>query len=882
MYKNLPELLLTAAAKHADKTAFRHIKGQYVFDFKYSEITTLSCRIAQSLHSAGVRAGDKICLYAENSPEWFIACLAIFRLGAIVVPIDARSREAEIMPVMDKVQAKLLIAGGRQYMRASGLNLEDRLLHIDNLLASDSQSSLPHLPSISSDSPAVIIFTSGTSGASKGVVLTHGNIVSNIVSACSEFDINNDDRVFSVLPLSHALGFTVGTAGPFAKGATIICAKLKGAAFLKQILKTERVSVLVGIPVVFQALVKELENKIAKMPKSIQKTIAAARKIGSKSQRSARVLFTYIHNELGGKIKFWIAGGSHTPPDVIETLHSLGIPLRTGYGLTEASPILTVNTLKVHKTGSAGKPIPGVSIRIANPDDKGCGEILAHGPNIMSHYYENPQATKEVIKDGWLHTGDSGYIDRDGFLFITGRIKSMIVTSGGYNIFPEEMEEALEKSTFIKEICVLGKQTSHGEEPYAVIVPSDKAPKEQAVLRQKLQAEINKCLAHLADYKRLSGFEISLDPLPRTKSMKVSRVEVMKTLKGESGPVIVPDEEIKTDHNGEVVLRILADFVASGQDKITFSLSSNLNSDLQIDSFAKLELACQLEDELEIELSEDDMQEAQTVEDLLVAVKSASVAHKNGRNISHDDKGFSVKCTSWPVDMKFINSLPFKGDPFLNASRSTALIMARTAMQAYNHYDAFGVDHLSFDPPYIIAANHGSHIDTLALMAAIPPRLIKDVHPVAAADYFFGSQNSAIISHLFINAVPFYRFGNFEESLRSCAELLRKSKILIIFPEGTRTVNGEFNVFKPGVAHLAIGQQCPVIPAYIHGSNKVLAKGTKLPQPQELKVYFGTPLYPSSKTTDFKSCKEFTDRIAKAVAELKKSRQSCEEKAESV
>jgi long-chain acyl-CoA synthetase len=890
-YKNLQELILAASTRWKDKVAFRHIASGRVRSFKYSELAKLSYRIVEAFWVRGLRPGDYVAIWADNSPEWVLACLAAWRLGLVVVPLDSRARASEVFPVIERTSPKLVLTGRKQFVRIQERLEADQLALIDELSAPvgsvDLSKELPRIQVVGSDQPAMIVFTSGTSGASKGVVLTHGNILTNALSVSQSHDVNVDDRLLSILPLSHMFEFTAGMIGPLHKGATIVYSQLKGASHLKELMKVEKISVMLATPMVFQALLQAIHAEIEKLPRSKQIAAAALRQVVKANPALGPVLFRDLHNELGGKIKFWFAGGAPTPPDVIAQFASFGLPLLTGYGLTEAGPIVAANNKGASKAESVGRPILGVQVKIErSSEDSKSGEILVRGPNIMSHYFENPEETAKTVKDGWLHTGDSGYLDKDGYLHITGRLKSMIVTAGGYNIFPEELEEALSKSSMIKEVCVIGYQTPQGEEVAAAIVPEvsfQARPDKEA----RIKEEVATCLSDLADYKRLASYQIWDEDLPRTGIGKMRRGEVARlyALKQQNrSQERTPVEGVKWDDDGQRVCRIIGDVMdpdalaglSPSGDRL-FSPQANLTADLGLDSFARLELTCKLEEEFGIALEEDALQDAQTVEDLVLNVKGARKLCATRIEVLSGEKSaleeqvvdaILVESKPWPREWLADMNYPLQDNPLVAASRRLLGTGLKAFLKIYNNFETVGADRLLIEPPYIVAANHASHFDTAAIVGSFPTGLLKHVHPVAAADYWFNSPLAAAFSGYILNAVPFERYGNFEESMKDCEDLLKQSKILIIYPEGKRSLDGSMGQFKPGIAKLSILCNCPIIPAYIKGTFDVLPKGKAVVAPKNVKVSFGLPIYPTPGNADLKACQDLTRRVRESIEQL--------------
>lgn len=899
----LHEVVLAAAARWGKRPALRHIYGGKSREIFYENLPRLTYLFAEALARRGVKPGDRVVLCADNCPEWVIACIAALRLGATVVPVDSRSRQSDVEMVAEKVKPVLFVLGRLQFGLLRETLDEARVLLLDEFLngvtrdtADGGARPFIDFRHVSEDTPALIVFTSGTSGVSKGVVLTHANIAANVKEIVKRFRVDNTDRLLSVLPLSHMFEFTAGLIGPLVKGACMVYSRLRGPDHLRELLRVERINVLIGVPAIYQNVLKAIETKIAAMPNEKQQQVAIARKlVGSNIGGSAlnNVIMQDVLRELGGNIKFWAAGGAPVPAEVVTGLASFGIPVLAGYGLTEASPIVAANTHAANRPGSVGKPLDNVEVRIAEN-----GEILVRAPSVMHGYVDDPKATEEVLKDGWLYTGDVGRLDEDGYLYVTGRIKSTIVTAGGYNIHPEELEYALEQSPLIKEASVFGLQTSTGEQPHGIIVPSadhiDKAND-----KDFFRAEIARCFADLAEYKRLAGFEVYSGELPRTRTNKIQRskaAELYQQLLENNGAGIPPQEPPAFDEHGaslrDVVMEILAPDVAARVANKPVGLKTTLAGELGIDSFARLELTLRLEQKFDVELPDDAVNDVQTIDELINLVRS-----RQGK--SGDSSGDVVNCESNNFDtlmqryaqlmpegspqaqrlMTSVASWPF-GKPIgaeIKLEQKGVVLEARKGLvtgmrlflRMYNGYEAIDKEKLKIAPPYILVANHTSHIDTAALFAAVPREWIGLIHPVAASDTFYRNKISAEISANVLNAVPFDRYGDFEHSMAECRAVLERGEILLMFPEGTRSMTGSIGPFRSGAAQLAIAVGCPVVPAFIEGGADILPKKARMLRPRKLRVVFGDALTPPPGPVDLQKVQEFTKQLEQAVIALK-------------
>jgi long-chain acyl-CoA synthetase len=364
-----------------------------------------------------------------------------------------------------------------------------------------------------------ILFTSGTMGNSKGVMLTHGNVASNIVDARKWVDLRGTDRFLSVLPIHHSYECTDGFLLPIYLGASISFAE--NLRRIAENMAETHTTAMLGVPLLWHAIYKKIETGLAE--KGIRK-VNAAKKLAAWTEKLLglsirRLLFAPVHKKLGGCLRIFISGGAAVDPAVAQGFRELGVTFLQGYGLTESAPIIAVNRNRAFRDNAAGLPLPSVDVAIAED-----GEILARGPNIMKGYYNNPDATWEALEDGWLHTGDLGYIDAEGFLYIQGRKKSVIVTTAGKKIYPEEVEAEILNSPCVAECIVCGQEEDAVE---AIVVPDWENPAlhgvDAAGIERILQKEVKECCQKLASFKRVTKITVRHEELEKTTTKKIKR-----------------------------------------------------------------------------------------------------------------------------------------------------------------------------------------------------------------------------------------------------------------------------------------------------------------------------------------------------------------------
>jgi long-chain acyl-CoA synthetase len=548
---DLRDMLEKSAATFGSRNAFLYKNGDEYDSLSFRDFKDQVFALGAGLFDIGFTPGHKAAVCAEGRWQWGLSYLAVACGGAINIPIDKDLRGQDIRHILDETEAEAIFTSMRQLdavleLRPSlpalryvicldGGKLPEGVLSASDLmergeeLLKRGKTGYADLK-ITPDLPVSIVYTSGTMGSAKGVVLTHRNLASNMMDMCRAVYIDENDIFLSVLPLHHTYECTCGLLTPLYRGSTIsYCDSYRYIATQMQEVKA---TVMLGVPLLFQTIFRKIMDGIR--DKGIARFHLGRRiaRLGEVFLGNAarRFVFSQLHQKFGGHLRMLISGGAASDPQVAQLFHDLGIVFIQGYGLTECSPILAVNRPHYFRDAAAGFPLPSVKIRIA--DD---GEICARGPSIMTGYYRKPEATAEVLRDGWFHTGDLGYLDADGFLFIHGRKKAVIVLNNGKNVYAEEVEATLNRSPFVLESLAWEGPEPGGkvEEVYATIVPNreefDRYAKEQGTeLTEQLVEEILKkaireeCSA-LAPYQRVRKFAIRWEEFDKTTTRKIKR-----------------------------------------------------------------------------------------------------------------------------------------------------------------------------------------------------------------------------------------------------------------------------------------------------------------------------------------------------------------------
>ncbi len=550
---DIRDLFIRSTQKYSGKIAL-----QYKQNGRWNPITYLQLQNEVEQAACGLASLDlkpqsgKLAIVGDNRPEWAIGYLAAACTGIVCVPIDKDLKEKEVYNILRFSGARALIGDDKHMPMILSLRgkLPD-LEHVFNMDAVNSKegirsfSELKRLgkdrmaagrndflqSSVSAGDRLSILFTSGTMGTSKGVILTHENVACNIMDAAKWVDLRTEDRFLSVLPMHHSYECTDGFLLPLYLGATISYAE--NLRRIAENLVETRSTVMLGVPLLWHAIYRKIESA---MEAEGMWKVNAAKKAATIAEKCfqwslRRFLFAKVHAKFGGCLRILISGGAAIDPAVAKGFRELGIEFLQGYGLTESAPILAVNRNKAFRDAAAGLPLPSVELKIAED-----GEILARGPNIMEGYYENPEATRDVLRDGWLCTGDLGYIDADGFLYIQGRKKSVLVSPAGKNIYPEEVEAEILRSPCISECLVYAPDADESGKGFvieAIVVPdmdyfSDRGivgdePSDLKNIEQELQKEVKERCRNLADYKKVARIKVRLEEMEKTTTKKVKR-----------------------------------------------------------------------------------------------------------------------------------------------------------------------------------------------------------------------------------------------------------------------------------------------------------------------------------------------------------------------
>jgi long-chain acyl-CoA synthetase len=509
------ELLREAAATYGPSRCLVYRTEERRSEYSYAQVLDRSLRVAALLRSKGVQRGDRVVLWGPNRPEWGFAYFGTLLLGAIVVPFDVRATEAFLERIESKTEPKATVAGRTQ--QESATLLHPGYITLDTLIEeADAFEPAADLPSIAPDDVAVLMYTSGTTGDPKGVILSHGNITTNLQAVPEIIEIEPHHRFLSLLPLSHVYEQVMGFLVAFTRGASITYIDTLKPQVIFEAMAAEGITEMACVPQLLQLFMNGIEREVRRQGKERLWNILHA--VASRLPfRLRRKLFPTVHRRLGGKFEFFAAGGSYLPPALAQKWENMGIEVVQGYGLTEASPLVSANPRRARKLDSIGKVVSSVRVKLGED-----GEILIQGPSVFKGYWHAPEATAEAFEEGWYHTGDMGRFDEDGYLYFAGRKKSLIVLASGMNVHAEDVEQALRDTNLVTDAAVFGVAERGDEQVHAVLALEDPGKAEEAIR----QANRN-----LAAHQRVTSHSIWPDPdFPRTHKLSVRRREVERRL----------------------------------------------------------------------------------------------------------------------------------------------------------------------------------------------------------------------------------------------------------------------------------------------------------------------------------------------------------------
>ncbi|PWD97906.1 long-chain fatty acid--CoA ligase [Marinilabilia rubra] len=778
-------------------------------------------KIEEFANLYNIEQGEKVAIFMENRPSWVYAFYSAWQNKAIAVPIDFLATADEVAFILKDCQPKIIFSSSgnaavlESAIEKAGTNPiviradEHELFQKEN--ASDSSVQIAN-----KEETAVIIYTSGTTGSPKGVMLSFDNLIANIDGVVHNIPIfTPESRTLMLLPLHHIFPLMGTMIIPLYAGGSVAISPSMASEDIIKTLQDNKITILIGVPRLYAAIRKGIKDKInasaiAKMLFNLAEKL--------QSPKFSKTIFKAVHKKMGGSLKHLVSGGAALDKEVGRDYQTLGFEVLEGFGMTESAPMITFTRPGRVVLGSPGEALPGTTIETID------GEIAVKGKQVMQGYYNRPEETSEVLKDGRLFTGDLGYVDKQGYLFITGRKKEIIVLSNGKNVNPSEIEQKVEESSLVRECGVFFKD----DLLQAVIVPEKSAigqPEDKSVEDIVRWNVIDHFNQNVSSYKKIMRFYLTDQDLPRTRLSKLQRFkleEFAKKTETDDHLQLKPDfEEYK----------MITDYLSKekGRDVLPHH---HLEMDLGLDSLDKVGFETYLFQTFGVSLDPVEMLRFNNVHLLAEHVREAKTKVEeqkiNWRDILKEKVNLQLPKT-W-------------------ATGSLMVRISRFFFHSYFRFKARGMKNIP-NGPCIIAPNHQSFFDGLFVASYLRTRQIRKTYFYAKEKHvrqpwlkFLANRNNIIIMDL---------NNDLKSSIQKMAEVLKREKNLIIFPEGTRTKNGKLGQFKKTFAILSRELNIPVVPVSIKGAHEALPKGSIFPRPfKKVNIEFLNPVYPEDKTYD--------------------------------
>ena len=808
--------------KDYNKTAIIYDDREY----SYKEVILSAKSFSERIN---IKKEDRVIIFMENRPELLFSFLGIWNKQGTCVCLDGGFSGEELTYYIKDCKPKYIFTSRVNYEAAAkglelaGMENSVEILVVDDIPVDYTGDDLT-IEIEDKYFVSLILYTSGTTGNPKGVMLMFDNILINMEGLDEYKMFRTTDRVLALLPMHHIFPLLGAGVVPLGKGATIVFLKEVSSQAMVEALQKYKITFIIGVPKLWEMLHKKIMEKIngGKITKFIFKL---AEKINSKN--FSRKIFKKVHDGFGGNIRFFVSGGSKLDPQVSRDFLTLGIDVCEGYGLTETSPMISFTPTDEVVPGSAGKILTGVTVKIA--DD---GEILAKGRNVMKGYYGRPDATAEVIdKEGWFHTGDLGEI-KNCLLYVTGRKKEMIVLSNGKNINPIEIEQWIMANTdLIKEMAIM----DYEDKLTAVIYPDFYKLHEEGITNITetfKKGVIDKYNKQAASYKKVLDVKIVQEELPKTKIGKIRRFmlkDVINKKEEKVQNIVEPStEEYKN----------ISAFLKSIKNKPIIP-NAHLELDLGLDSLDTVELLSHIEGTFGVKIDEQTFVEHCTVE------KLAEYVEKHSNEMMNDTK----------MDWKEILSKDTEGElPKSNGIGKIIKFILKPAFLFFVKVKKEGLENIEKNEPVIFAGNHQSFLDGFIVNQAVPNSVLDKTYYFADIKHFkkgymkFMGENSNII---FVDINK-----NLVNSLQMLSKALRNGKNIVIFPEGTRTRDGKINNFKKFFAILSKELNIPIVPFVLDGAYEAYPPSSKYPKGGDVKVKFLEKIYPADM-----SYEEITEKV---------------------
>jgi long-chain acyl-CoA synthetase len=854
----LIDLVSEGARRHGRRPALLIRPGFRTRVWRYSDLAEVIPRAATVLADAGLQRGDRFIIWAVNRPEWSIGWLAGSHLGAIGVPLDVRHADDFARQVADQTGASLVLASRQTEAQARRLGLP--VVFIESLPDRARHAAAAPPAAVLPDDLAEIVFTSGTTGTPKGVMLSHAGLLASATAMASVLRIGPNERLLSVLPLSHLYEQGLGLITPLLVGASVVYPVSRQPSVLVRTFRDFQATMLLVVPQGMRLLENAIERKVDQAGKrdAFERAHRIARRLPVPLRR---IVFRSVLSQFGGRLRRVGVGSAALDLELARRWQDMGIEVLQGYGMTEMSPVVSFTRPNRNRLETVGEPIPGVEVRVA--DD---GELLVRGPGRFLGYWHNPDATANVIDaEGWYHTGDIGEVTDDGMLRLRGRKKDMLALPDGQKVYPEDVEDVLGRDERVKAAAVVGWPLGEGLKVHAVLVvdadrtngmngrhgtdavPSAPVASSDRVLAATgaasddpvalAEAVIRSANSKLGAHQQIRGWTLWPDEdLPRTNTLKVRKQVVLDRLRtlaeaqtnlaatapassAARSPTAAP---LAAGH--EEVAALVAEIGGIPVSAVTST--ARLSSDLNLDSLQRVELLGVIEDELGVYIDDGDLDPEATVAQLHDLVEARRGIGRQGG------------IYGWPLH------------PAVRAvGVAFQAVVTVPLVHVFYRVKRTGTEHLDgIEGPVLFTPNHCLHTDNAIVLTQLPFRFRWQLSVAAGAETIYDNKLQGFLASVLANAFPLNREGAIRRSLELLGARLDRGFSVLIYPEGKLTVGGPLQPFKSGAGLLAVEGATPVVPMKlrINQMSRVDAPGN--PLRGEVEIVFGPPIVFDSDT----------------------------------
>ena len=801
--RTIVDFLRDAVKAHGPRDALLFKPGFRYQRWSYDRLWAESGQVATLLQRRGLSKGDQVLVWGPNCPQWVLIFFGCLRAGVIAVPLDLRSAPDYVERVISRITPKLAFTS--RYTPRDDVDIGLPEITFENLESEIYDLPEPEHVAIQPDDLAEVMFTSGTTGDPKGVMLTHRNLAANIEGITQYITCNTSSRLLSILPLSHMYEQMGGLLTVLHFGASVTYPTSRQPTVLARTMRERQITTMLLVPQGLELLMNGIEREVRRQGKGAlwDKLLKIAERTPYPLRRR---LFGRVHKQFGGKLDFIVSGGAALDPELGRKWELMGVKIVQGYGATEASPVISNHTLHERRPDSVGRPLPNVEVKISED-----GEILVRGDNISPGYWNSPEQTAAAFDGDWYRTGDIGLFDDDGYLHIRGRMKDMIVLPSGQNVYPDDIQAVLNRHPNVTDSAVVGLQQGSSVEVHAALILDGANDVDPIVAWANGQ---------LAEQQRVRGYTVwPEEDFPRTHTLKVKKPQLIEMLEGgvQSDAPSSPTSSSSPRDGSRGLVDIIAEVAVL--DAADIAPDMTLGDDLNLDSLGRVEMLSAIEVDLGVYLDETQIGPETTIRQVQAILDEGA---NNPPVTEFPDWGMGWWCRMVRGFIQRALMFPILKLPY------GLKVTGRENLQ-------------DIDGPVLFASNHSLGLDNPLIIESIPP-LWRRRLAIAGAARLWKNPVFWVINPLLGNGFPLAQDGPIRPSLENMGKIIDNGWSVLIYPEGQLTIGGPIKSFMNGTGLLAVEGRLPVVPLRLHINR--LGSPTRFPifKRGSVEIRFGQPL----------------------------------------